>query len=98
MFNIYRNGLICLIVVVCSIESSKNWSNDKHAIKWYQNAQENIQKILHRKLNHKVAKNSILFLGDGKLKIKKKTSLAFTYCVIFCFIIIKAWELRQVRR
>lgn len=42
-----------------------DWSNDMYAEKWNRQAMDNIQRILDRKANHNIAKNVILFLGDG---------------------------------
>jgi hypothetical protein len=50
-------------VVVCF--GGKDWSSDEHPHKWNDYSKENIDQMLKRKLNGNLAKNSILFLGDG---------------------------------
>ena len=50
-------------VVVCF--GGKDWSLDEHPQKWNDYSKEKIDQMLKRKLNGNLAKNSILFLGDG---------------------------------
>lgn len=60
------NFKIFLLVNFFSITlASVDWSQDKYSEKWYNNARDNLQKILRRKPNKNLAKNTILFLGDG---------------------------------
>ena len=62
------NIILCLILmafVVNSIKCDKDWSTDMNPEKWYDDAKKNIEHILNRHLNGKIAKNVILFLGDG---------------------------------
>jgi hypothetical protein len=47
------------------LESSKDWSQDIQRERWNNEAIENINRILNKKLNGNIAKNIILFLGDG---------------------------------
>ena len=54
--------IICLIAIT---SASKDWSEDQKPSKWNSYSQQRINKILNRKLNGNVAKNIILFLGDG---------------------------------
>ncbi|RNA08725.1 alkaline phosphatase-like, partial [Brachionus plicatilis] len=42
-----------------------DWSEDEHPEKWFANARDHLEKMLHRKPNKNLAKNTILFLGDG---------------------------------
>ena len=42
-----------------------DWSQDKDPQKWNRMAKETLDNLLNRKLNHNVAKNIILFIGDG---------------------------------
>lgn len=57
--------LILLAYVVTKIKCGKDWSEDQNPEKWYDDAKRNIEHILNRQLNGKIAKNVILFLGDG---------------------------------
>ena len=53
---------ICLnFGIYCQVD----WSNDINREKWFDNARISINKILNRKINGNIAKNVILFLGDG---------------------------------
>ena len=61
--NSYLN--LILTTLLTSVICTKDWSDDKKPEKWNHDAIQNIEKILHRKLNGHVAKNIILFLGDG---------------------------------
>lgn len=54
-----------LTIVLGFSYASKDWSSDMQPGRWNKNALEKIQKMLKRRLNHNVAKNVILFLGDG---------------------------------
>lgn len=42
-----------------------DWSEDIYPDKWFSNAKDHLEKILTRKPNTNLAKNTILFLGDG---------------------------------
>ncbi|RNA41849.1 alkaline tissue-nonspecific isozyme [Brachionus plicatilis] len=55
-------GIILLPILV---NCSKDWSSDVQPQKWNKIAKEKIDQILNRKLNGNIAKNVILFLGDG---------------------------------
>lgn len=54
-----------LTILLSFSYASKDWSSDMQPGRWNKNALEKIQKMLKRRLNHNVAKNVILFLGDG---------------------------------
>ena len=54
---------------VCYVHGSFDWSKDMNGNKWRLEAKNNIQKRLNRKQNRNIAKNLILFIGDGKRKI-----------------------------
>lgn len=58
-------NFIFLILVLFKLSFAKDWSHDQSPLKWNNQAKESIEKILFRKLNKNVAKNLILFLGDG---------------------------------
>lgn len=46
-------------------ESSKDWSKDIQRERWNREAIQDINRVLNKKLNGNIAKNIILFLGDG---------------------------------
>ena len=46
-------------------ESSKGWSKDIQRERWNREAIQDINRVLNKKLNGNIAKNIILFLGDG---------------------------------
>jgi alkaline phosphatase len=46
-------------------ESSKAWSKDIQRERWNREAIQDINRVLNKKLNGNIAKNIILFLGDG---------------------------------
>jgi hypothetical protein len=52
-----------------SVNGSLDWSKDMNGMKWRLEANNNIQKRLNRKANRNIAKNLILFIGDGKRNI-----------------------------
>jgi len=45
--------------------SSKDWSEEQYRYKWNEYSKTRINKMLKRRLNGNVAKNVILYLGDG---------------------------------
>jgi alkaline phosphatase len=47
------------------VHGSADWSADKDPHKWNRLAKESIDQMLNRKINKNIAKNVILFLGDG---------------------------------
>lgn len=56
--------LYCLVLAnLC--DASLDWSADTKPGRWNKYAIDKINKMLKRKLNKNVAKNVILFLGDG---------------------------------
>ena len=55
--------VILSIIIACYCD--KSWSEDENPKKWTDYNNNRIDKILKRKLNGNVAKNVILFLGDG---------------------------------
>ena len=64
LFKIWQIFLICLNSGIL-INGQIDWSEDISRLKWFDSAKRNIDKMLNRKLNGNVAKNVILFLGDG---------------------------------
>ena len=56
--------LVCLISIYF-VNGAVDWSEDKYPEKWNKQAYNNIYNILRRKNNRNIAKNLILFLGDG---------------------------------
>jgi alkaline phosphatase len=61
----YKFVILILINLVNIIVTDKDWSNDVYAERWYDDARKNIEHILNRRLNGGLAKNIIMFLGDG---------------------------------
>lgn len=55
--------IICLSVG--RLDGSKDWSNDENRDRWNKYSTDRIDEILKRDLNGNVAKNLIIFLGDG---------------------------------
>ena len=58
-------SLSLIIFLIAITSASKDWSEDQKPSKWNSYSQQRINKMLNRKLNGNVAKNIILFLGDG---------------------------------
>jgi alkaline phosphatase len=56
---------IILNLFIINIKSDKNWDADKNPKKWIEYGEKNIKRMLERKFNGNIAKNVILFLGDG---------------------------------
>lgn len=54
-----------LVVLFSFTFAFSDWSADVYPEKWFWNAQTHLEKILTRKPNKNLAKNTILFLGDG---------------------------------
>jgi alkaline phosphatase len=54
-----------LLLLVANAYGYADWSQDQKPEKWFDNAKGNIDKFLKRKQNNNIAKNLILFLGDG---------------------------------
>ncbi len=60
------NFRICLALSVFLLVScSKDWSSDEKQEKWYKYSKQKLDHILNRQLNGNIAKNLIIFLGDG---------------------------------
>jgi alkaline phosphatase len=57
--------ILLLASIVCSIKCAVDWSADEFPKKWNDYAKFKIEDNLKRTVNGKVAKNVILFLGDG---------------------------------
>jgi alkaline phosphatase len=53
------------LLTVASVNCSRDWSEDEYRYKWYDYSKNKINKILNRKINKNVAKNIVLYLGDG---------------------------------
>lgn len=58
-------NFIYLLLLIRSVLSSKDWSSDMQPGKWNKYAKDRINKIINKKPNGNIAKNIILFLGDG---------------------------------
>lgn len=57
--------LVYLSVLSSTCLASLDWSADQNPDKWYRDAQDRLNRILHRDTNNNLAKNVIMFLGDG---------------------------------
>lgn len=57
--------IIFLIPVELINGGRTDWSIEKNPSFWNEQARLDIEKVLARKMNKRVAKNVILFLGDG---------------------------------
>lgn len=53
------------IILLNSVTCSHDWSADQNPNKWNTYARETIESLLKTKLNRNIAKNLILFIGDG---------------------------------
>ena len=54
------------LLIKCVNSGQFEWpTSDRSPEKWVENAKQTIDSILNRKMNGNVAKNLILFLGDG---------------------------------
>jgi alkaline phosphatase len=78
--------LTILVLNFCLVWTFTDWSNDQNPTKWNNLAFEKINSILNRKINNKIAKNIILFIGDGMGvntvnggRIRKGQKLGVTY-------------------
>lgn len=63
--NFKKVHAIILLSLVIASHCGKDWSDDQNPKKWNDYSRQRIDKMLTRKLNGNVAKNIILFLGDG---------------------------------
>jgi alkaline phosphatase len=61
----FKFVILILVNLVNIIATDKDWSNDVYAERWYDDARKNIEHILNRRLNGGLARNIIMFLGDG---------------------------------
>jgi alkaline phosphatase len=52
-------------IAVDDVSCELDWSAEKQPSKWMDYSKVQLNKVLNRKLNGKIAKNVILFLGDG---------------------------------
>lgn len=62
-----RNPLqfVILIVIIIGTNCSKDWTEEQFSYKWHQYSKKRIESQLIKPLNGNVAKNLILYLGDG---------------------------------
>lgn len=63
--NFKKVHALVLLSLVIGSHCGKDWSDDQNPKKWNDYSRQRIDKMLTRKLNGNVAKNIILFLGDG---------------------------------
>ena len=56
---------VLILLNIILINGSKDWSEDMYPLKWNDYSRNKIEHMLNRQLNGNVAKNLILFLGDG---------------------------------
>lgn len=57
---------VFLIILLASVAYGQvDWSADELPGRWYTYSKDRIQQTLKRQLNGNVAKNVIMFLGDG---------------------------------
>ena len=54
----------CNLLLLFSVTAA-DWSSDQDPEKWNQAARNAIDSLLNKKLNKNIAKNLIMFLGDG---------------------------------
>lgn len=65
-FSILTNKLIFFLsYFVASIYSFRDWSNDRSAERWNREAKVTLDMLLDQGVNKNIAKNLIMFLGDG---------------------------------
>ena len=59
--------VFCVVFISIPLKSDTfvPWSADENPEKWHAQAKETIDNILNRKINKNVAKNLIIFIGDG---------------------------------
>lgn len=82
-----------LLIFVNLSHGSLDWSADTQPGRWYKNAIEKINHMLNRKLNKNIAKNVILFLGDGNFQIVIRlmifnSALNFPITFFYLFFVI----------
>lgn len=57
---------VLLLVVTSRVHCGRtDWTVEKGSTFWYEQARLSIEEALHRRENTRLAKNVILFLGDG---------------------------------
>lgn len=57
--------LFITFALFSNVSGKTDWSSDKNPEKWNQMARDTINDVLNKKINQNIAKNVILFLGDG---------------------------------
>jgi hypothetical protein len=67
----YAFAILIWLIICGSLESSKDWTQDIQRERWNKEAIQNINRVLNKKLNGNIAKNIILFLGDGTFCLSK---------------------------
>ncbi len=58
-------GLLSCLVVLQTISCSKDWTEEMFPYKWNEYSKQRLNMMLNRNLNGNVAKNLVLYLGDG---------------------------------
>lgn len=57
--------LVQIALLLDSLNGFKDWSKDRSPERWNSEAKATLKKLLGRGLNKNIAKNLIIFLGDG---------------------------------
>ena len=69
MYQILRLCFIIASFILITLPSKSfefaDWKSDENPQKWMDQAKKTINSILNSKINQNVAKNLIIFLGDG---------------------------------
>lgn len=75
--NSYLIFLIILSLFVISSSVATDWSEDVFPSKWNKYSRNKLKQMLNRKPNQNIAKNIILFLGDGIVDFAFETTHKF---------------------
>jgi len=57
--------LLLFFAVLFVVSCSKDWSADEKPDKWINYSKDKLDQILNRKINGQIAKNILIYLGDG---------------------------------
>ena len=61
----YLVAFLACSFLVCSSRAQQSWLEDQYPDKWNDLARNSLNSLLNKKTNKNVAKNIILYLGDG---------------------------------
>ena len=87
-----------ILLLLSSASAFQDWSADICAKKWNDYAFNKLTEQLNKKINTNIAKNVILFLGDGLFDRLVKLLIAYCFFFFFNRKQVMVWEFRLLQQ